>query len=289
MSDARMSLTILMLGGLIAAAPSSMRAQDPVRPRHEMLLGRVGRAPDRSFVPPADSGPTPFRIVRVNQDTGQAPQNEPSVRVNPLNPDNIVVAFRDFRLGWQPAIRNVTIAATTDAGRTWKEQFAQYANHDRYSDPTVGVDAAGVFYVGTLDYTAAGGSMLVTVRKSTDGGLHWLNAVPVSTDGLNFDKEILYADDCLTSPFSGNVYVAWDGTLGFARSTDGGTSFSTYGATLPVYRPAPATGPDGELYVVEAYAHLYLSMDGGETFGPMIDAGDSLRPPTDGVLTGSGV
>ncbi len=284
---------LLLVVSLVTFLPSVGFGQErlPEGPwkSHEAVLSAMKR-PERTMVPPSYVNPTKFRIYRVNQDTGQAPQNEPSVRINPTNPNNIVAAFRDFRLGWQPAIRNVTIAATTDGGKTWVEQFAQYLDHNRFSDPSVGVDTEGNFYVATLDYKDLYEGGIVSVRLSTNGGLGWWPAVPVGPDSLNYDKDMMCVDDCATSPYCGNVYVAWDGLIPFARSTYLGMSFSFPLDTPAWAAPAPATGPSGELYVVSAPAMVVKSTDGGLTFGPNVRADDTIHPAVAwGMVTHDGV
>lgn len=238
-----------------------------LKQHHEIYLSRPANLPDRSFVPGFSSGTTPFPIIRVNQDTGEAPQNEPSVRINPKDPNNIVVAFRDFRVSWNPPIRNVTIATTTDAGKTWHEQFAQYSINNRFSDPAVGVDTAGNFYVATLDWrdSKIASSYDASIRKSTDKGMTWLPAI---ADAFAYDKDMIFVDDCPSSPLSGNVYLAYHGVFGFSRSTDGGLSFSYPRDTLSIYAPTPTTGIHGEIYIAGYEDSLVIrkSLDGGETF-----------------------
>ncbi len=287
-------LTVLFASLTTAFVVASGQARQTHQPlfrgqSHEELLSGMGKKPDRSFIPPTFCSSTPFPIIKVNQDTGAAPQNESSVRINPKNPDNIVAVFRDFRLSWNPPVRNVTLAATTDGGKTWHETFAAYADHNRFSDPSAGVDTAGNFYVSTLDWDSASGGLLTTVRKSTDGGLSWLPAVPVGSDAFIYDKDMMNVDDSRTSPFCNNIYVAWNTwnwMEQFARSTDFGASFSAPADTPRFYMPAPATGPNGELYVADfgdssgmTRVEIIKSIDGGQTFGEPSFVSDPGDPP----------
>lgn len=230
------------------------------------------------ILPTTYYSPTPFPVYKVNQFMNESPQNEPSVRVNPKDPNNIVAAYRDFRFGWSNnPIRSVAVATTTDGGITWIEQLAEYLDHNRFSDPAVGVDTAGNFYVATVNWLS---DAVVTVRKSTDGGFEWLRAVPVGHDSLGYDKDMIYVDDSPTSPFCNNIYVSWKSPgVKFTRSTDLGLSFMTpidlnpyLGAT------APTTGPDGEIYVVGTPAYVTKSIDGGLNFGDTINTEDPVHP-----------
>ncbi len=269
---------ILLLCTLLQVSPVVMPAQthnqDKHRISHEEILN-TAKTPDRSFIPPTYSSPTPFPIYKVNQDTGEAPQNEPSVRINPKDPDNIVVAYRDFQLGWDPAIRNVTIATTTDGGKTWTNQFVNYLDHNRFTDPSVGVDSGGNFYVSTVDWNDSTYDTEISVRKSTNNGMGWSTAIPIGPE-LSYDKDMMYVDESPTSPYCNNIYVAFTG--GLSRSTDGGNTFCLLNDTE--YRggayPTPYTGPNGELYIIDGALDVTTSLDGGQTFPIWKSVRDSL-------------
>jgi hypothetical protein len=87
---------------------------------------------------------------------------------------------------------------------------------------------------------------------------------------------------------NGDVLVAWTeyhGALWFARSRDGGASFTaprrvSGDDARPARAPALATGPDGAVYVAwtvgedpAADIHLAQSRDGGASFGPAVRIG----------------
>ena len=229
----------------------------------------------RGFVPPISFSATTFTTVKVNQYPTTEPQNEPSVQVNPQNRNNIVAAYRDFQYGSNPPIRNVGIAATVDGGLTWHETLAQYGDHNRFTDPAVGVDAEGNFYVSTIDYNSQIFDGAITVRKSTDGGLTWKPAVPVILYPTNsLDKDMMYVDDCPTSPYQGTIYVVWShfGSH-YAVSYDTGRNFYSPSELTGHYEPGiwltPTTGPDGELYIAGSYGdsiRVIKSANAGLTF-----------------------
>jgi hypothetical protein len=110
------------------------------------------------------------------------------------------------------------------------------------------------------------------VAKSTDGGCTYPTAAKVSgtAPAIFDDKVAIAADANAASPFRDNVYGAWT-SLGpgpnflvdqilFARSTDGGTTWSNPQPLSPANAPdgtirqgsAVKVGPDGTVYVVWA-------------------------------------
>ncbi len=245
-------------------------------------------------------------FYKVNQFPTTQPQNEPSVRISTKDPDLLVAAYRDFRLGSNPAIRNVGIANSTDGGVTWSERLFSYGNHDRYSDPGVAVDTAGNFYVVALSYSTDDPSSIgnaLSLMKSTDGGRSWVSIAPAiaRVPDVFEDREMIFVDDSPTSPYSGNIYVSWTrfpnvGTTRVfsARSTDGGGSFEDPQLVSDggnVQHSMPTTGPDGELYVAWAgpsSIFMDLSTDGGVTFGAdRIISTPSTPPLFSGTLKSS--
>src|SRR5262249_15012407 len=122
----------------------------------------------------------------------------------------------------------------------------------------------------------------VLVKRGTPSGQF--------ANGLFQDKINLTVDQT-TGPSSGNVYVAWDQTNGFAsnnavlfsRSTDHGLTFSQPVKVTPnEHGPASfadlAVGPDGAVYLAfvsypsssrpSSDIWLSKSTDGGASFGP---------------------
>jgi hypothetical protein len=260
--------------------PAPERTVDREHEGRRFDLPRI--SPPQVSVPYA-TGTIPF--YRVNQFSTTEPQNEPSVRISTKDPNLVVAAYRDFRLGSNPAIRNVGIANSTDGGVTWSERLFSYSNHDRYSDPGVAVDTAGNFYVVALSYSIDDPSNIgnaLSLMKSTDGGANWFSIAPAieGVPDVFEDREMIIADDSPTSPYSGHVYVSWTRFPGAgstriycARSTDGGQSFEPPRLVSDggnVQHSMPTTGPDGELYVTWADAgsiFVDVSTDGGVTFG----------------------
>jgi hypothetical protein len=241
-------------------------------------------------------------------------QNEPSLAQNPTNPLNLIAGSND-QIGL-PACTNTTPSlcpmtpgisisgfyASSDGGQTWPCQglidlsaFHEYA----FGDPAQAFDSQGNAYYGTLAFPnpptteelATGLQADFFVAKSSDGGCHYTSAAKVSgaSPAISDDKDAITADANPSSPFHDTVYAAWTkfttsgaDQIVFARSTDGGATFSTPLPISPDYNnnhvggrqgAAVKVGPDGTVYVVWAdtvnkqpVERLSISHDGGKTF-----------------------
>ena len=190
-----------------------------------------------------------YESIQVNVDSlgsnifGDA-ANEPSLSVNPLNPANMVIGWRQFdtiasnfrQAGW---------AYTFDGGQSWTFPGVLTPGVFR-SDPVLDVDSHGTFYYQSLQ-----GNLRVDVFRSTNGGVTWLP--PVTEFGG--DKNWL-AIDRSGGASDGFIYGIWQrfggaccGSSTFTRSTNGAASFQT---PVPVaFFPTFGTltvGPSGEVY-----------------------------------------
>jgi len=140
---------VLMISSVLLLVQVVFGQGEEGRPQRSVDRGTEGRILE--FHQSSGSHPlipqsgTDIPFYRANQFPSLEPQNEPSVRISPKDRNRIVVAYRDFRFGSNPAIRNVGIANTTDGGFTWTERLFAYSNHNRDSDPGVAVDTGGNF------------------------------------------------------------------------------------------------------------------------------------------------
>lgn len=216
---------------------------------------------------------------------------EPSVAVNPRNPQQVVVAFQN----------QASIAYSTDAGAHW--QRAQGTSSRRYrvsGDVSAAYDNKGhaiLCYMafdklGTYSYWAHDSSRNgVFIRRSLDGGRTWeKNDIAIlqhpTKPGVPWeDKPYIVADDS-HGPYAGNLYVGWtrwtltNSLILFSRSMDGGKTWSKP-AEIDRHPGLPrddngalegfdgAVGPDSALYVVWTEGRhivLTISRDGGRSF-----------------------
>ena len=169
--------------------------------------------------------------------------NEPSMAMDPLNPNRIVVGWRQFD-NVTSNFRQAGNAYTTDGGKTWHNNVVLTKGTFR-SDPVINSDSKGNFYYNSLLET-----FYTTVFKSPTGAL-WTTLGPA----MGGDKQWMTMDTT-TGPGNGNMYEAWstaaDNYNGnqFSRSTDGGKTWLT-----PVGIPnQPIWGtldvaPDGDVFL----------------------------------------
>jgi len=236
-------------GGTAAVGDKPHRSEPP----------RYLEAPDDPRMPAGPRRTSPpllvtrngFTSVQVNVDEFgdnilDDAANEPSIAVDPTNPNRMVIGWRQFdtiasnfrQAGW---------GYSHNAGRTWT--FPGVVDPGVFrSDPVLRADADGNFYY----YSLTRDEYLYTCQLfiSTDGGVSWTE--PILAYGG--DKAWI-AIDRTGGIGHGNFYAAWDyagccGDNWFTRSTDGGDTFDY---PVPVLeRPMwgqTAVGPDGEVYI----------------------------------------
>ncbi|MCH7760744.1 exo-alpha-sialidase, partial [candidate division TA06 bacterium] len=239
-----------------------------------LFMGFVGNSPSSQNPSPGD-----FLNLKINQDLTTELQNEEQIAVNPLNGQNLVAVWRDWRLGF----RQVGLGASFDGGLTWTEGLLVEPRFTRQSDPGLTYDADGNFYVVVVSYEAFGDSNSLAVFKTTDGGLTWGSpSYAVVSGPESFEDKELIACDRTDNPTRGNLYISWtrfdsgfNTDILFIRSTDGGVSWSSpvqVSDVQGVQWSVPAVGANGEIYVAwvdysSSNILLDKSTDGGMTFG----------------------
>jgi len=254
---------------------------------HELNVERWLQKFPHSFTPLNPPGKNPEFItdfLNVNISNDPFPQNEPSVKISRVDPNRVVAAWRDFRTGVNPALRRVGFSLSTDGGETWSvskllPQIIPGA--DLSSDPVVGVDISGNFYVYTVSLNNNNGNGELWVFKSTDQGESFDQVYQMTNSTAFEDKEWATTDLNPASPFANYLYCSWTrfsfGTeILLVRSTDEGITWSnpvSVSDESSVQGSFPAVGPNGELYVVwhgfsgGDQIMFDKSTDGGVTFG----------------------
>src|SRR5258706_1043792 len=175
--------------------------------------------------------------------------NEPSIAVNPLNADMIVIGWRQFD-NVSSNFRQAGWSYTTNAGQTWISPGVIQPGIFR-SDPVLDFDSSGNFYYNSLTINP---DYFCKVFKSTDGGATWDNG----TDAQGGDKQWMTIDRT-TGGGSGNIYSFWTSNFStclpgfFTRSTNGNISYEN---CIPVngqpFWGTMAVGNNGELYICGA-------------------------------------
>ena len=144
--------------------------------------------------------------------------NEPSIAVDPTNPNRIVIGWRQFdSVGSN--FRQAGNAYSLDGGYNWNNQEVLNPGLFR-SDPVLDFDAQGNLYYNSLK-----GSFTCDVFTISDGGQDWGNPVPAKGG----DKQWMRMDR------SGGIgdknnYSYWNSSFStcvgnFTRSTDESQSF----------------------------------------------------------------
>jgi hypothetical protein len=221
--------------------------------------------------------------------------NEPSIAVNPNNPNQVVAVF-------QPA----GVAYSTDGAKSFTlADLPPVPTWRTGGDVSVTFDNKGHAYLCSLHFDKLGtasywahnaGRNGIFVRRSLDAGKTWektaatIKAFPNDTDpNIQWeDMPRLFSDSSPKSPYAGNLYVGWiewqldKSVMLFARSTDEGKTFSTpirisTHAGLPrddnggLVGFVGAVGADGTIYAIWNDASTITfteSHDGGKSFAP---------------------
>ena len=170
--------------------------------------------------------------------------NEPSLCLDPTNPNRVAVGWRQFN-SVANDFRQAGWAYSTNGGVNWTFGGVLETNVFR-SDPVLASDANGQFYYLSLQISPDNHCDL---WKSTNGGMKWQKV----GDALGGDKAWMTIDTT-TSPGRGNIYQCWSTAANtysnriFSRTVNGG---ATWLAPLPLpqtpYWSTLDTGPNGEL------------------------------------------
>ena len=238
--------------------------------------------------------PAPSAVVTTLTPPGYS--SEPSVAVNPLNPEQVVVAYQ------VPA----SIAYSRDAGKHWSLAADVAPKNFKVSgDVSVTFDNQGhaiLCYIafnklGTFNYWGhATNTNGIFARRSLDGGKTWTApAVAVSLQqqkpGVPMEDKPYVVADTSRGPHAGNLYIAWtrwsltDSRMVLSRSTDDGKTWTDpkeidQSPGLPRDDNGAlegfdgAVGADSTLYAVWSkgnHIQFTISRDGGKSFSPVAD------------------
>ena len=194
--------------------------------RLEVLDGKYIAVPSssRHFSPAYRLSTSRFFMTQVNVSSngqnilGDA-ANEPSIAIDPTNPNNMVMGWRQFDT-IASNFRQAGYGYTTNGGQTWTFPGVIEPGVFR-SDPVLDADANGNFYYNSQILN--GGFPKCDVFKSVVGGATW--------DGGTFahggDKQWMVVDKT-NGIGKGNQYSFWTNSSDsgdFTRSIDQGESF----------------------------------------------------------------
>jgi hypothetical protein len=175
--------------------------------------------------------------------------NEPSLCIDPNNPNRIAIGWRQFDTT-NSNFRQSGVAFSTNGGLSWTFPGNLEAGTFR-SDPVLTSDANGAFYYLGISNSS---TFNCDLFRSTNRGATWQRI----GDALGGDKEWM-AIDTTTGPGRGNIYQAWQvvNSFGnntnfmFTRSINGGTNWITpVGLPHAIRFGTMDIGPNGEVYVI---------------------------------------
>jgi hypothetical protein len=193
--------------------------------------------------------------------------NEPSLAVNPLNPQQIAIGWRQFD-NINSDFRQAGVAYSDDGGLTWHNNGPLEPGIFR-SDPVLSADADGTFFYQSLRVLETNGRpglqdddlFRVDQWRSNNGGQSWFD----KTDVMGGDKSWFVIDTSEDST-QGNIYAAWNLAGNnyypdsFNYSVDNGQTYTTPVSIpkSPVYSTL-ALGPEGEVYVAGVWGEGNLN------------------------------
>jgi hypothetical protein len=177
--------------------------------------------------------------------------NEPSIAIDPSNPNRMVIGWRQFNTITSD-FRQAGYGYSTNGGNNWVFPGVIQPGIFR-SDPVLDCDKTGRFFYNSL--TFIGTDVYMTdVFKNIGTGFTWDGG----TDAQGGDKQWMVIDKTNSSG-AGHIYSNWNWFYSickpkdFTRSINSGSSYENcvkvdgapHWGTL-------AVGPDGELYTVGA-------------------------------------
>jgi hypothetical protein len=174
--------------------------------------------------------------------------NEPSLAVDPTNPLNLVIGWRQFN-SVASNFRQAGYAYSHDGGATWTFPGVLQPGQFR-SDPVLAGSSDGKFYYYSLSTTTSAEMFI-----SSDKGHSWVGPHA----GFGGDKQWMTVD-VSGGAGSGLIHALWNSQFtccaagtDYTRSIDGGFLYQgPYAMPTKVKWGTPDVGPDGTLWVAGA-------------------------------------
>ncbi len=219
-------------------------------------------------------------FVNINFTQNANPQNEPSVRISRTNPNYVVVAWRDFRLGYNPPIRRIGYAYSTNGGSTWSPPLMlpdPMPEHATQSDPVLTSDNNGYFYLATTSREQTNTRGETVIYRSTNNGANWVKYSVAAASSSFEDKEWIACNLIPASPYFNSLNVTWtriggNGGIRFTKSTNAGLNWTApvnVGDNSSGQGSNIAIGTNSYIYVVWQASGIRFdrSTNGGANFG----------------------
>ena len=249
----RRVVTLLALVALTAPFPVRPEAEDPAEGHRETpsdppAVIERGSQPSvpAILVTRGNHVSVQVNVNAQNQNIVGDAANEPSLAIDPLDPQRIVIGWRQFDTV-SSNFRQAGHAYSTNGGTSFTFPGVLQPGQFR-SDPVLGVDGDGTFYYYSLQSEVAA-DMFV----STDGGVSWLG--PITAKGG--DKTWM-AIDTHGGPSDGLIYTIWNSQFtccaagtDFTRSADSGSTYDgPFAMSAKIRWGTMDVAPDGSVYAV---------------------------------------
>lgn len=279
--------SILASALLLALAPPALASSAKVGP----------------LVPISDTDPLPPDCTGPNRDA----EVEPSLAVNPKNPEEQVVAWMQ---GHTPQALTIVSANSSDGGQSWNQvlvpdnTLCTGGELESVIAPWLTYGPKGTVHLSSIAFSGLDPDLGVTVNSSTDNGASWSDPAFVGGPSLKA-TEAITADPVR----AGTGYAVWreienPRNILFSRFWDGGSSYSE---PIPLYEASPlefgqvseviALGP-GKLVAVFSVTEIApglptkllarRSSDGGRTWSGLSELSEvpfiQSRDPEAGAL-----
>ena len=216
-------------------------------------------------------------------------QSENSIFVDPENADNLLNSNNSHPAPYIGTQFGADALLSPDNGATW-EGTIEGAGGYNLGDPTTAISRSGRMFVG---YIFSGGGQ--GVSYSDDHGQSWHKRGVASAPpgiGSMLDKNHLWIDNSLTSPYMGTLYDAWTvfggngtGYIEVSRSTDGGMAWQIPSKISNAVQAGShnqginlQTGPLGEVYAVWAIYDNWPADEKALGFARSINGGQTWQP-----------
>lgn len=216
-------------------------------------------------------------------------QSENSVFVDPNNADYLLNSNNST--SWSGSSVGTLYGAnyfqSANAGIGWAGSSSGAGGSNR-GDPTTAIGRNGREYVNFISSSSGQGIAF------SDNGTSWTTASVAPNPGSLADKNHMWIDNSLSSPYEGNLYVSWtdfggsyDAEIRISRSVNDGVNWSTP-VTLSTAINAGShnqgvniqTGPNGEVYAVWAIYDSWPSDESAIGFAKSTDGGATYLPAT---------
>ncbi len=221
-------------------------------------------------------------------------QSENSVFVDPANSD-VVLNSNNSTQNPVGSLYGANDLYSFNAAESWEGEV-QGAGGSNSGDPTTSIGLNGRWYVNYIDNPGGMG-----ISYSDDQGSSWTSVTVAPNPGSLADKNHMWIDNSTSSPYEGNLYVAWtnfgggsDTEIAISVSSDDGDNWTTNNNISGAVNAGShnqgvniGTGPNGEVYAIwaiydgwptdETAIGMAKSLDGGATWLPAFRAIENIR------------